>query len=331
MTFLRADSFWLRVVCLLLCIPSGGALLAKVYGLASLQFVTLAIFLPGVVVLIVLWRWARRHGREYPANAVVIGFWGGLLGTLAYDVARLPFLLLGQRVFAPINVYGVWLAEAATSSRFSDVLGWAYHFSNGITFGLMYALFMRRQHWLWAILWGLVLETIAVLSPFAPIFNLSGNTYALGIAYLGHVAYGLPLGWLVYRWDNVRHWLDQAPPWLSWAGLGLAALLVAVPLVWPAWVARDGRTAPGTLRLEGDRLNPGWVRLERGDSVRLWNPESQPAVVIVKTSDTVVPLAAGGQEPLSFEKTGIYQIYVETEGRTHSSFAIVEPVEELER
>ncbi|MFQ5709506.1 MAG: hypothetical protein ACE5HO_18775, partial [bacterium] len=97
------------------------------------------------------------------------------------------------------------------SSRFTDVIGWTYHFSNGITFGIMYALFMRKRHWLWAIVWAFILETIAVLSPFANIFALVGDYYKLGVAYMGYVAYGLPLGWLAYKWNASRDWLFTVP------------------------------------------------------------------------------------------------------------------------
>ena len=324
----------LRGLCFLACIPSGGALLAKVFGIASLQAVTLFVFLPCLLFLIAVWYWARRNGRHYLHQALVIGFWGGLLGTLAYDVIRVPFLvLLGQRVFAPISVYGVWLAEAGLSSRLTEVLGWGYHFSNGITFGVMYALFMRRRHWLWAILWAFILETIAVVSPFAQIFNLSGNYGALGIAYLGHVAYGLPLGWLVYRWDETLAWREREPAVLRWAvpllAAGAVVWIVFSPLVRPAWIERERRAVEETLLVEGIRLNPDWVRIERGDAVTIRNDGDVAATVLNRTEDTAVLLEAGTEESLTFPETGIYQLFVETDGQTRSSFVIVEPVEDL--
>jgi hypothetical protein len=328
------EDFWLRGFCFLACIPSGGALLAKVFGIASLQAVSLFVFLPCMFLLIGLWYWARRSGRHYLHQALVIGFWGGMLGTLAYDAIRVPFLiLLGQRVFAPISVYGIWLAEAEMSSRLTEVLGWGYHFSNGITFGMMYALFMRRRHWLWAILWAFVLETIAVVSPFAEIFNLSGNYGALGIAYLGHVAYGLPLGWLVYRWDETLAWLKGTPAVVRWAVPVLAAAvmvwIVFSPLVRPVWIERERRAVEDALLVEGIRLNPDWVRIERGESVTIRNSENRPATVVNKAEEAAVFLEGGTEESLTFPETGIYQMFVETDGQTRSSFVIVEPVEDF--
>jgi hypothetical protein len=307
------------------CVPSGGALLAKVYGVASMQAVTLAVALPCCVALAGIWIWADRSGRKELAAALTIGLAGGFLGTVAYDVIRLPFLAAGQRVFAPISAYGVWIAEASSSSRFTEVIGWLYHFSNGITFGIMYALFMRNRHWALAIAWAFVLETIAILSPFAPIFSLSGNYAALGIAYLGHVAYGVPLGWLVYRWKNMK-----LPNWLRWTAILLGCAAIAGPLVSPEAIERDGRAAEGEFRVEGERLNPDWLRIERGGKVRVHNPGAEYVKVRVRQNDMTIDVSAGKKDTLSFAAPGIYQVFIETERRSRSSFVIVEPVEEFQ-
>ncbi len=330
---LLGEGYWLRAVCFLACVPSGAALLAKVYGVASLQSVTLYVFVPGIVLLFVIGIWASRKNL-YLRHALVIGFWGGLLGTLAYDAIRVPFLvLLGQRVFAPISVYGVWLADAYVSSRLTEVLGWGYHFSNGITFGIMYALFMRGRHWIWAILWAFVLETIAIVSPFSQIFNLAGNYSAIGIAYLGHVAYGLPLGWLVYQWDERSAWSKLKPAVWRWVTFGVAFLIMAViilsPLFRSNWIAREERALAGKLLVEGHRLNPDWVRIDRGQSITIQNNEDQAVVVVNNSTGMNWSLSAGTQESITFADTGIYQFFVETDSQTRSSFVIVEPVEDL--
>lgn len=95
------DAWAVRAACLLACIPSGAALLAKVYGIASMRLVTFAAAAPCYVGLIGAWIWGRRSGRESVATALAIGFAGGLLGTVGYDLIRVPMHLAGQRVFAP--------------------------------------------------------------------------------------------------------------------------------------------------------------------------------------------------------------------------------------
>lgn len=327
---LMVKSFWLSLICFIACIPSGSALLAKVYGLASMQVITLAVALPCCAGLVGVWVLGRRLGKEQLASALAIGFLGGLLGTIAYDVSRLPFYWIGYLVYTPISIYGVWIAGTGISSQYTEMIGWAYHFSNGITFGIMYAIFMREHHWAWAILWAFVLETIAVLSPFARIFALSGNYGAIANAYLGHVAYGLPLGWLVFKWDDTRHWLTKLSIRLKWSIVALVCTIILWRVVLPESVERDRRAVRGEFRVEGHRLNPDIFQIERGGNVYVYNPSLEAVLVIVKQSDIVSRIGSGQKEPLFFPKTGIYQIFVQTERRTRSSFVIVEPVEELE-
>jgi hypothetical protein len=198
----------------------------------------------------------------------------------------------------------------------------------------MYALFMRGRHWSWAILWAFILETIAITSPFAEIFNLTGNYSAIGIAYLGHVAYGLPLGWLVYKWDETMSWKKREPAVLRGAVplvvFLIMAFIVLSPLVRPSWMARESRAMTNTLLVEGERLNPDWVRIERGESVTIQNDGDGAVMVLNKTADTALPLPSGIRESITFPDSGIYQFHIETTGLTRSSFVIVEPVEDLD-
>lgn len=323
------ESLWLRVVCFLICIPSIGALLAKVYGVASMRAVTLAVALPCCAGLVGVWVWACRSGKEQLASRLAIGFVGGLLGTIAYDVVRLPFALAGQLVFAPISTFGVWIADANSSSRFTEVIGWLYHYSNGITFGVMYALFMRGRHWAWAILWACALETISLVSPFGRIFYLSGNYSAMAIAYLGHVGYGLPLGWLVNKWDDTTEQLAEIPGSHKWIILIIGCGLFAWPMISPGRAWRDTRAAPGEFRVEGNQLNPDFLRIKHDTQIQVFNPGANTISVRVKQNNVTTQVAGNHREALSFPKPGMYQVFVETDRRSQSSFVIVEPVEEF--
>lgn len=313
--------------CFVLCIPSGGALLAKVYGLASLHESAIFIALPCCCALIAMWWWARQTGRKDLAEALAIGFFGGLLGTLAYDLVRVPAHLSGQRIFAPIGAYGVWIAGAANSSRYTDLIGWSYHFSNGLTFGVMYTLWMRKRHWGWGILWGLTLETIALLSPFGRIFYLVGNYQAIITAYYGHIAYGLPLGLAAYGWEATVNTLKNQAARLTVMISLLTLAVISALLFLPAQVQKDDQVEPGAFRVDALRLNPDWLRIERGQTIGIVNSEPRPVIVVVKQNNTRYSLANNARESIPFDRPGIYQLYLETKDRTRSSFVIVEPVE----
>lgn len=316
----------LRAFCFLLAATSGTAILAKVYGLADMGLTVPRIVVPASIALCLIWIWARSEGSEL-ATALAIGFVGGLLSTLAYDLTRLPFQLSGYLVFTTNSTYGMWITDSATSSRYSEVTGWLYHFSNGITFSIMYALFMREQHWIWGIIYAFFLESIAVFSNFGHVFNLAGNYNMIGIAYLAHISYGLPIGLMVQRWGASEAW--------SARNRGLIGACVAVffacfliPLFSPGAVARDQLVTDGTFRVEGRSLLPFMLRISRGGQVMAVNLGDEAVTIRIRNGERRHSIISGSRDSLVFSEPGIYQLYVETQGRTRSSFVIVEPVED---
>lgn len=285
-----------------------------------------ALFLACLPVFPLAYFWARRAGHdETLGRALRLGCWGGFLGTIGYDVVRIPFHLQGFRVFAPIQTYGVWLLDADRSSAVTDAVGWLYHFSNGITFGLMYALWFGGRHWLWGVLWGLCLESIVLATPFARIFHLQGNWPAIAIAYGAHVFYGFPLGYVVRRWQAAdRRFSSLSTGSLVWISVLLAAFLFGSI---PGERSRDQRAENGSLKVEGKRLNPTWVRLPGPGSVQLVNPGTEAVTIVDTSNKRSQDIPAGAALSWQFDRPGIYQCYVKTRARSISSFVIVEPVE----
>ncbi len=92
----------LRLACFLAAGTSDAALLAKVYGIASMRTATLAAVVPCSLALFGVWAWGRRGPPGGIADRLAVGFVGGVLGTATYDLVRVPFHLAGQRIFAPI-------------------------------------------------------------------------------------------------------------------------------------------------------------------------------------------------------------------------------------
>ncbi|MFV2035192.1 MAG: hypothetical protein ACC631_08810, partial [Halocynthiibacter sp.] len=325
---LSVDYFWLRVACLIACLPSAGALVLKVTGLMQMQTSVLYVFLPCAFFLIGVW-WTARPGKyEEVGSAILLGSVAGLAATFAYDLIRIPFLILGQRVFMTIDTYGMWIMDASVSTGLTDVVGWTYHYANGITFGIIFALFLRGQHVIWAVLYAIFLETINLITPFTEIFGLSTNLSAIGILYLGHVAYGLPLGFMVRDWDK---WLGRLR---GWSGIAKWGVIVA-GLVWLVWEAVspermefDRRSENNKLIVEGPLLNPEFLRIDLGEPVAIENP-GEAAVVINKSTDEKYEMEAGSIDHFTPQRPGIYQVFVEVDGKTHSSFILVEPVENI--
>ena len=283
------------------------SLLAWVFGLGRFSTWFWLVSAPGIVALATIAWFTARGGRNPRLHtALVAGTIGGLLGTAGYDLFRLPFAFAGYRLLAPIDSYGVLLLGASSSDALTGFAGWAYHVSNGVGFGIAYAVVALGRRWWWAVLWAMVLESATVLTPFVDTYALRGKWGVIGIAYAAHVFYGVPLGRWVERADQrvaqLREDTTRRPAALS------LAIVAAGLLVWhQPWTAiggpaaatevRNGRFVPRWLHVpvDGCRLVsngdderyaltgvPGGVELPRRGRARVCFPE--PGVHRIRTS-----------------------------------------------
>ncbi len=257
-------------------------LLAWVYDLGSFRAWSLATALPSLLLLIAFTFWLDRSGR-WPGTraAITAGAIGGLLGTVGYDLFRVPFVMSGMQLLAPIDSYGVLLLGAETSSGLSGMAGWAYHFLNGAGFGIAYAVVARGRHWRWGVLWGLVLETAVIVSPFATDYALRSDAgykvVPILIAYLAHIPYGFAVGKAAQRADVVHRRARETlrTPVATLAIVGLAALALWQWPLAPTALERTGIEVTGgpSAVLVDDRQYPTWVRVGVGECATLRNDD----------------------------------------------------------
>src|ERR1044071_9567891 len=127
--------FWTpagRTVVFLLAASSIGCLLGEFYQPDSMRVLALFVFLPAVAVLL----------------AVTTGFAACFVAAVAYDLIRLPFVFAEpwgiDAIVPPLNLFKVFpafgaliLGHAAGQTGYTladHITGWAYHFSNGMSF-----------------------------------------------------------------------------------------------------------------------------------------------------------------------------------------------------
>lgn len=240
------------------------ALLAWVYGLGAFHLWFLAAGVPSLAVLVGAGWWTGRRPDTYPyvRRALVSGALGGLLGTIGYDLFRIPFVISGMRLFAPIDSYGVLLLDAAASSSTTGVAGWSYHFANGIGFGLAYAALALGRRWPWAVLWAMVLETATILTPFFEAYGLRGQWGVIAVAYAAHIAYGVPLGLVVQR---AATWEPRRPLLVP-----VSAVLATLAVSLLGWLRPTGEVPSEPIaRVRDGRFAPEWLRVAPGDCVKI--------------------------------------------------------------
>lgn len=304
-----------RVVLVGLACGSVIPLLAWVYDLGTFRAWAVAVALPALLALVGVSMWLDRTARWLGTRAAITaGALGGLLGTIGYDLFRVPFVFLGGlQLLAPIDSYGVLLLGAETSSGLTGAAGWGYHFLNGVGFGIAYAVVARGRHWGWGVLWGLILETAVVVSPFATDYALRTDTgYKLVpilIAYAAHVPFGMAVGVAARRADAVHR---RARETVARPVATVALLVVAGLVLWqwpltPTALEGAGNSVaqlPSAV-IVADRQYPAWIRVPVGDCAVLRNDDDTPHVVGDRT------VAAGTTIDVCDRPPGIHRLQVD--------------------
>lgn len=209
-----------RAVVFLLAATSIWCLLADFYGLCPMQTFTFAILLPATSALVGLAIVDRFRGPGMLWRGVVIGAVAGFLAACAYDVFRLPFVVAAAdgvgpewlrlplfKVFPRFGamILGQPFDATTTDSQFTlaaHLLGWIYHFSNGITFGVMYVALVgdaTRRSWLWAVLFATGLELAMLLTPYTGYFGIHMTARFVVVTFAAHAIFGVVMG-LAARW-----------------------------------------------------------------------------------------------------------------------------------
>jgi hypothetical protein len=184
---------WVAVACAGF---SGAALLLHAAGWLPMYFLINVLGAPSLALLLALGALAYRIEQYVFLNRLVWGAVAGLGATLAYDLIRLGLLTAGLIHFNPFlshPAFGRLITGLAETTPTAIEVGWAYHFWNGIGFGIMYALVAGRSHWLYGLGWAAVLE-IAWLTALPSVLSLHLNGEYLAASAIGHGAYGVVLG-----------------------------------------------------------------------------------------------------------------------------------------
>ncbi len=191
----------------LLASTSGAAIMAHTFGPVPLRYLAPYVVMPSAGVLLGAVLLGRRNyaGLHLVARRLMLGALWGLIATAVYDVVRPLLLLVLQLEFDPfraIRVFGSLITRRPERDLFSQCIGWSYHFWNGISFGMMYALVRPRGGLITGLMWGLALEGL-MMATYPSFLRLRlDNPGFLVTSIVGHGLWGIVLGYGLQRWGH---------------------------------------------------------------------------------------------------------------------------------
>jgi hypothetical protein len=177
---------------------------------------TLFVSLPAMFIIAALAWLDRLAGDRRLWNAVIVGAVAGLLAAAAYDIFRLPFVFARQlnlqSVIPPLALFKVFprfgaliLGQPVEQPAYSlgtHLLGWTYHFSNGLTFGVMYLAALgdaAKRPWVWGMVMAAGLEAGMLFTPYPNMFGIKVTATFIAVTLAAHLIFGAVLGLTVRR------------------------------------------------------------------------------------------------------------------------------------
>jgi hypothetical protein len=194
----RATAHTPRSVAGALFCASGTALAVYIASGVSLLITASILIGLAVVVGLVLWHRAGRTDRSELQRLFRVGLVAGAGATAAYDASRyliIEVLDFGIWPFDTFTLFGRALVGAGYTGWWVTAVGTGYHVVNGIGFGIAYTIWLGRRGPLLGVAWALALEA-AMLTLYPTWLEIRSYREFLQMSILGHVAYGLVLGYV---------------------------------------------------------------------------------------------------------------------------------------
>lgn len=194
------------VLALLAGAVSPNLFVAAQAGYAKLSHLAIVFLLPSIVLLGIVVIAVTAGGYGKLRKQIYIGLLAGILATLGLEVVREIGFRLGGMPGEMPQLMGVLMLDrfAMGPNWLSNLVGWAYHFWNGASFGLIYSLLLGRPPAWSGIVFALLIGVGLMISPVVVAMGVGifGSQFGIGFpitVILAHIAFGSILGNFVAR------------------------------------------------------------------------------------------------------------------------------------
>ncbi len=129
------------------------------------------------------------------------------------SMISLPGLLLTEKITALSEVKQVIMQSGVPMNLYHAPLdafisGGLWHFWNGATFGIVYALVIGKGKWWYGMIWAVIIEMVMMVAPYLIMMkgpfgveHMDGYNIFV-ITLIAHLAFGAVLGIIVQKWKK---------------------------------------------------------------------------------------------------------------------------------
>ncbi|RMF82756.1 MAG: hypothetical protein D6737_00840 [Chloroflexi bacterium] len=193
------------------------------FGIGSLRAYFFYLILPAFIAFGGIVRHTKKTGHQMLYNRLVVGILAGIALTIALDVVRLTGFNLGYLPADMPQRFGLQIMglmpmrDQPTTT--STVVGYLYHFFNGIAFAVIYTTIFGRIRWWVGVLYAVLFVEVGMMTlpPMSQMTGYFGLNLGQGIwngvfltTLFAHIAMGLVLGGLAQRFAH------GGPVWWRW-------------------------------------------------------------------------------------------------------------------
>jgi len=201
---------------------------------APLDIISYATFrdvaiIPSIIAIFAIGILTRSKFPQF-TNRLFIGMAAGAVASFALEAIRIPGYMVTKWIpmDSMISIPGLLLTEKITMlSEVKQTImqsgvpmnlyhapldafmaGGLWHFWNGATFGIVYALLIGKGKWWYGLIWAVIIEMVMMVAPYLIIMkgpfgieHMDGYNIFV-ITLIAHLAFGAVLGILVQKWKK---------------------------------------------------------------------------------------------------------------------------------
>lgn len=198
----------LILILLLLSAISPNLFVLAQAGIAKLSTLAIAFLIPSVLIILVLIFVFKKRNFNDIGKLALNGIIAGFISTIALEIIRETGFRLGAMPGDMPRLMGVLILNQYASGPdiWSDLAGWAYHFWNGASFGIIFSLLIGQGKRWQGILYGILIGVGLMVSPVVKSLGVGvfGLEYKGGFEFattvtIAHMVFGFTLSLILAK------------------------------------------------------------------------------------------------------------------------------------